>query len=164
MELGVEAALGVGDGGDVENDGLPFEAAAPHESLQPQIQVRTGLHQQLHHRATVVLVAVDGVEERSVAAQSDRVDVGADVHVDPGGEEHRRTARRVVFSTHVQGRHAAQRRVRTLQGQAAMGDLGIRRDQDPEPLLVVEQDRFQQIVADRRARLEHDPHAVTELR
>ncbi len=43
MELEIEAALGVRDGGDIEEKSFPLEAGTPDETFETNIEISAGV-------------------------------------------------------------------------------------------------------------------------
>lgn len=103
VELAVEAALGVGDWGDVEDDGFPLEGAAPQEGAEAEVEGGAGVDEEFHDGAAVVAIAVDGVKEGGVAADAVVIDGGGGVDRGAGMEERGGAAERVVFGAEVEG-------------------------------------------------------------
>ncbi len=68
----------------------------------------------------MILVAVDGVEDRSVATKAARVKTCADVHVDTGIEQRASTVDRIVFCAEMQGGDLLQGSKCTRQRVAAV--------------------------------------------
>ena len=103
MELEIEAALGVREGRDVEEKSFPLEAGTPDEAFEAKIESGARVSEEFHNRAAVVLIAVDGVENRCVTAKAVGVEVRTDVHVESGIEEHASAVDGIVFGANVKG-------------------------------------------------------------
>ena len=143
MELEIETALGVGNGSDVEEKRLPLEAGAPDEAFEAKIKIGAGVDKKFHHRTAVILVAVDGVEEGSVASEAVGVEVRADVYIEARIEEKASAVDGIIFGTNVQGGDSVEGSESAGKREAAAERVGGRLQDLAEASGLVEEKNFE---------------------
>jgi hypothetical protein len=119
MKLKIEAALGVGKRSDIENRGFPFETRPPDDSFETNIETSSRIDEQFQNRPTIIAIAVDGVEERRVAAETVGIDCGGGVDGMACIKEYAGAIHRVVLGADVQRRGAGERSVGAIEMEAA---------------------------------------------
>jgi hypothetical protein len=143
MKLEIETALGVGDGSDIEEKSLPLKAGAPDKAFEAKAEISAGVDEKFHHRAAVILVAVNGVENGSVTTKAVEVEVCADVHVEAGIEENLGAVDRIVFGADVKGGDSLERSEGAVEREAALEGVGGRLEKFAEAGMVVEKKNFE---------------------
>jgi hypothetical protein len=143
MKLEIEAALGVGEGSDVEEKSLPLESGAPDKAFEAKVEISARVGEKFHHRAAVVLVAVNGVENGSVTTKAVEVEVRAGVHVETSIEENLGAVDRIVFGADVKGGDSLERGKSAAKGEAALEGVGGRFEKFAEAGMVVEKKNFE---------------------
>ena len=164
MKLKIEAALGVGKRSDVENRGFPFEAGAPDDSFETNIETASRIDEQLHHRPTIIAIAVDGVEQRGVAAEAVGVDRGGGVDGMACIEEYAGAMDGVVLGANVQRRSAGERCVCAVEMETASEFTGRTFQNGAKLVGMVEKQRFEKQIVECSAGVEEDAKTVRETR
>lgn len=164
MKLEIEAALGVGDGSDIKEKRFPLEAGAPDDAFEAKIEIGAGVDEKFHHRAAVILVAVDGVEQGSVTTKAVGVEVRTDVYVEAGIEEGAGAVDGIVFGAEVQGGDPLEGSESAGKKEAAVERVGRGLEELAETGGVVEEKSFEEGIAERGSAIEHDSEAFGKAR
>ena len=164
VKLKIETALGVGKWSDVENRGFPFEAGAPDDSFEMNIETSSRIGKQLHHGAAIIAITVDGVEQRGVAAEAVGVDCGGGVDGMACIEEYAGAMDGVVLGANVQRRSAGERCVCAVEMETASEFTGRTFQNGAKLVGMVEKQRFEKQIVECSAGVEEDAKTVRETR
>lgn len=109
MDLREKSELRVGDGGDVEECGLPFESLAPRDPLHTNVGLCAAIEQHRHDGRGPVVTGVHRVEDRRVPVEAMFVDGSLGVDVGTELKEDANGLSIAVLGRHVKKRDANER-------------------------------------------------------